>query len=341
MKEIVKLPWTYLICRLIKSLFDSITNLYNICQTKPTTNSENNNQRRFFTYTANLSEMDSFVGGWGNDLNSEQRHFRVLAREPFIQINEYLQAQRTLGTVSHSQSLAVTTMSDPNGANEVSQTDRIVMGRRMISGFVRRSNGNQWWVESTWESVDIFNLDEILHSGEYEWHPLNYIGDPNFVKIAMIQDDNIVLFRNIVDWSRSDGDVLSQQIVWSGNFENCRRILQVLQENSDTCNSLTLLRESFHLHPELRAQYIMLHSIHPLVATIAAVNSCRNVYISQELQDTRDGDSDRLLCAICHEVLSTGEPATELRCNHIFHLRCISHWFLRRLSCPLCRDELT
>lgn len=263
--------------------------------------------------------MDSFIGGWENDLNSERENH--LSRLMNIYKRRELLARYPIHKVSQL----------PQCQIQMEQTKSHKLTGYLWGGV--RSNGNQWRVESTWESVDIFNLDEILHSTEYEWHPLNYIGGPNFVKIAMIQDDNIVLFRNIVDWSRSGGDVLSQQIVWSGNFENCRRILQVLQENSDTCNSLTLLWESFHLHPELRAQYIMLHSIHPLVATIAAVNSCRNGYISQELQDTRDGDSDRLLCAICHEVLSTGEPATELRCNHIFHLRCISHWFLRRLSC--------
>jgi hypothetical protein len=289
-------------------------------------------------------------------MDEERIHMTVLAREPFVMINEYLQAQRNSGTVSPSQRLAVTTISEPNDTvsasqrlavttisepNEIDEVGRENFGQHLISGFVRRrSDDDQWRVESTWESVNILRLDEIRLAGDYEWQPLNYIGGPDFVKIAMLLIDNVVLFRNIFDWSRSDGDVMSQQIVWRDNFEKCQRILQVLEENNDTTSPLKLVRESFHLHPDLREQHIIRHSNDPLVATMAAVGSSQNVYISQELAGTGDGESDSLLCAICHDLLSTGQPATELRCNHLFHTRCIVYWFERQISCPLCRDEL-
>jgi hypothetical protein len=128
--------------------------------------------------------------------------------------------------------------------------------------------------------VDILRLDEIPLAGECEWQSLNYTGGPNVVKIAIVRDANVLLFQSIMDWSRLNGDVISQQIVWSGNFENCQWILQVLEDNSDTPNTLTLAREVFPLHPELREQHIIRHSIHCLVACIAAIAKLGPVFIS-------------------------------------------------------------
>jgi len=276
--------------------------------------------------------MCSLVGRSGNNMDDEQNYVRVMARQPFIMINEYLQAQRNRNTESPS----VTTIMEASG-REVSQAAE----QHLISGFVRRKNGYEWQVESTWESEEIRLLDEIRLAGEYEWHPLNYRGGENAVKSAMVRNVNVVLFRNIMDWSRPDGEVWSQQIAWSGNFENCQRILQLIEENSDSAtNPLKLIRETFNLHPELRNQYITRHRIHPLIATIVAVEPTETICISEELTGTGDGENDRLLCAVCHEVFSIGEPAKKLRCNHIFHTRCIFQWFLRQLSCPLCRDDL-
>ena len=100
-------------------------------------------------------------------------------------------------------------------------------GRHLISGFTRRLNQNEFKLEDTWECVDIQRIDEIRGAGGYEWRPL-YSGGPNAVKNAMIEGENVVLFRNIMDCSRAEGDVCSHQFLWSGNFENCESRITIL-----------------------------------------------------------------------------------------------------------------
>jgi len=43
-------------------------------------------------------------------------------------------------------------------------------------------------------------------------------------------------------------------------------------------------------------------------------------------------------CSICCEKLFTTETE-KLKCNHIFHKKCIKEWFERDNRCPLCRHE--
>ncbi|XP_037475046.1 RING finger protein 215-like [Triticum dicoccoides] len=45
-------------------------------------------------------------------------------------------------------------------------------------------------------------------------------------------------------------------------------------------------------------------------------------------------------CAICLDGLE-GEPAVQLPgCPHAFHRRCISTWFSKKTTCPMCRDDV-
>ncbi|XP_044971137.1 RING finger protein 215-like [Hordeum vulgare subsp. vulgare] len=45
-------------------------------------------------------------------------------------------------------------------------------------------------------------------------------------------------------------------------------------------------------------------------------------------------------CAICLNGLE-GEPAVELpTCEHAFHRRCISTWFSKATTCPMCRGDV-
>ena len=44
-------------------------------------------------------------------------------------------------------------------------------------------------------------------------------------------------------------------------------------------------------------------------------------------------------CSICLEPYNVGETLTQLNCNHIYHLQCISDWLQRKPNCPLCRSS--
>ena len=46
-------------------------------------------------------------------------------------------------------------------------------------------------------------------------------------------------------------------------------------------------------------------------------------------------------CPICYNEILTSTGKTTLSCNHEFHLRCISTWLQRNLSCPCCRSTVS
>ena len=185
--------------------------------------------------------------------------------------------------------------------------------------------------------MNIRHLDEI-RLADLGSHLLNYEGYKD-IKIAMAENIDLVLFRTIMDWSRPEGNVWSEQIVWSGKFSDSRRMVQLMER--DACSSIKMRFEHFDLHRHLRDQYIALHGTYPVAAAISAVESSKSVIISQELVSKDDGDGEGLQCAICHEMLFIGELANQLRCGHIYHKNCIREWYYFRLQCPLCRDEFS
>lgn len=59
------------------------------------------------------------------------------------------------------------------------------------------------------------------------------------------------------------------------------------------------------------------------------------VLCTDSLQSSQSG------CAICREVFKPGTDICRmLDCSHIFHAKCIDHWFVRASCCPLCKNDL-
>lgn len=197
--------------------------------------------------------------------------------------------------------------------------------------WIERDNGDEWELENISDNVSVRQLDDIGQKPNSEWHTVSYSGKRN-IQAAMAENANIVLLRVIFDWSHLNGNVSSHQIVWSGNFADCHRVLQLFEDNFG--DSIQLRGERFDLHPHLREQYLARHRSHPLAAAVAAIGSSPTVMV------TDDGEGDRLLCAIFQETLSVGEDnAKQLPCNHLFHWNCILKWFYLKLECPLCRNQ--
>ncbi|KAF9592754.1 hypothetical protein IFM89_017324 [Coptis chinensis] len=70
----------------------------------------------------------------------------------------------------------------------------------------------------------------------------------------------------------------------------------------------------------------------------------RSVYVSlaRELERTNllsvtILDSD--VCAICREDMVEGEEAGSFECLHIFHVKCMHEWIMKKPNCPMCRFE--
>lgn len=62
-------------------------------------------------------------------------------------------------------------------------------------------------------------------------------------------------------------------------------------------------------------------------------NSCKYPSVSaKELESL-----DSLTCPICHDTFSS---PTRLSCSHVFCEECVSTWFDRGMTCPMCRAKV-
>ena len=173
------------------------------------------------------------------------------------------------------------------------------------------------------------------HEPHCEWHAGN-CNEQKDIRAMMAENNSAVYVRHIIDWSRSDGNVLSSQIAWSGCLADGHRLLQLCEGNS-TASSLELIQKQFWLHPHLRIGYIARHRSHPRTAALAALCSLPTVIISKELGGAIDGEGEGLICSICHDILFLGVEAKQLPCGHLYHWNCIFDWFCCKLDCRLCR----
>ena len=46
-------------------------------------------------------------------------------------------------------------------------------------------------------------------------------------------------------------------------------------------------------------------------------------------------------CAICLDCIKNNQNCRILSCFHVFHVKCITEWFLRSSSCPNCKKKFT
>ncbi|KAL0106728.1 hypothetical protein PUN28_015341 [Cardiocondyla obscurior] len=49
----------------------------------------------------------------------------------------------------------------------------------------------------------------------------------------------------------------------------------------------------------------------------------------------------KILCSICHDLLSSSDDIFFTRCGHVFHHRCLVQWLQRSQTCPQCRENVT
>ena len=45
------------------------------------------------------------------------------------------------------------------------------------------------------------------------------------------------------------------------------------------------------------------------------------------------------MCSICFEQFNDEEECRELKCNHMFHQKCVDTWLTEHITCPVCREE--
>ena len=58
-------------------------------------------------------------------------------------------------------------------------------------------------------------------------------------------------------------------------------------------------------------------------------------------QDYHNDTDKHECCSVCLEPYSDNHFVCQLVCGHAFHIRCISQWFQRSFTCPLCRLSIS
>lgn len=45
-------------------------------------------------------------------------------------------------------------------------------------------------------------------------------------------------------------------------------------------------------------------------------------------------------CPICYDTISLRETVRRLKCDHVYHKKCIDPWLRRKFTCPMCRADV-
>lgn len=87
------------------------------------------------------------------------------------------------------------------------------------------------------------------------------------------------------------------------------------------------------------------------VLTIAEILEVRRATTSEEdvlavlelqpvVEFDKEAFGDHTECCICSAEFDAETELRQLCCGHVFHTGCLSGWFERSLTCPLCREDL-
>lgn len=72
----------------------------------------------------------------------------------------------------------------------------------------------------------------------------------------------------------------------------------------------------------------------------------QDALIPHIIQVSVPSDTENMgVCPICLEQLlddgeETSRKSVKIACGHVFHTPCISEWFRKNMSCPICREEV-
>ena len=176
------------------------------------------------------------------------------ALEIFLRIRRYLTAEVNRGMVwrtlaserAAEMEYNMNRLEAATGTDQSTESDGASQAAEgfghhlIISGvchrLIARGHTGYWLLEKIWDS-------------NYEWRS----NSQRYVRIST--DENItVWWRIVTDWSRPDGNIFSMQALWTGNFSNHERVLQLI-EDVNTANSIQFLSERVTLNLHMRGQH--------------------------------------------------------------------------------------
>jgi hypothetical protein len=154
--------------------------------------------------------------------------------------------------------------------------------------------------------MDIFSNIESQHIDSYSGDIIN----PSLLLNSFNQNINIFTYPNnyqtIISLETHDINIPS----FFSNFINTNNITHNITQNNDIKN----------------------------VATDTILNQNTKILFYSELDDI--SKTNYKTCSICIDDYDDKSEIRQLKCTHIFHIKCIDPWLLKEsYKCPLCRDD--
>ncbi len=68
------------------------------------------------------------------------------------------------------------------------------------------------------------------------------------------------------------------------------------------------------------------------------INHVVSPNLSSQLYETTEKKYES--CSICTEEYNKNDYVSVLKCNHVYHPKCIKEWCKRKTCCPLCKESI-
>lgn len=87
----------------------------------------------------------------------------------------------------------------------------------------------------------------------------------------------------------------------------------------------------------LYGQYI--RTKHQILYYFGKIISENGATLSQLVESTKIR-KEHIECSICINIDIRKTFVRQLKCKHIFHIKCIDYWLIRNATCPVCRSSV-
>ena len=65
------------------------------------------------------------------------------------------------------------------------------------------------------------------------------------------------------------------------------------------------------------------------------IKMCKDLYTTND-----NGKSEKPTCCICLGIMKLNDEVTLLKCQHLFHFKCLDKWVETKEACPFCRGKI-
>ena len=61
----------------------------------------------------------------------------------------------------------------------------------------------------------------------------------------------------------------------------------------------------------------------------------KNLFVNND-----KGKNEKPICCICLRAMKINDEVSFLKCQHLFHFKCLDKWIETKEDCPICRNKI-